>query len=111
MIPAGSNTVTYPLNQIASSQVGNSYSVFAVIVGALLLLSGLAGIFGFDLGAVVSLVFILLGALLLLAGIKAGIRITNTGGDQTSLNIVPWEKAAAQNFVNSVNTMLVERMN
>ena len=45
VIPAGSNAVTYPLNQVASSQVGNSYSAGAVIIGLILFLIGLVGIF------------------------------------------------------------------
>jgi hypothetical protein len=107
IIPAGANTVTYPLNQVASSQVGNSYSVGAVIIGIILILIGLIGIFS---GTGALFIVLIVGVLFLLAGIKAGIKITNTGGAETSMNIVPWERAAAQNFVNSLNTVLAERM-
>ena len=107
VIPAGSNSVTYPLNQVASSQVGNSYSVGAVIVGLILALIGLVGMFS---GSGVLFVALVIGVLFLLAGIRAGIKITNTGGAETSLNIVPWERASAQNFVNNLNTVLAERM-
>ena len=108
LFPAGANTVTFPLNQVASSQVGNSYGVGSVVVGlilavvGLLLLTGVAVVFG--------VILLALGVVLVLGGIRAGIKITNTGGSETSMNIVPWERASAQNFVNELNTVLANRL-
>ena len=128
IIPTGSNTVVYPLNQIASCQIGNASNSVSIIVGVILgvlsafLLSyyvsdsflysrhdewveGLITLFGG-----ISPFLILIGVLLVLAGIHAGIKITSTGGGQNSLKIAPWERSSAQNFINALNKVLVERM-
>lgn len=106
VIPLGFNQVSYPLANVAGVTVRRAYSVAAFLIGAFLLLAGLSS-FGSQSGSVGAVVVLLiLGVVGILAAFKNAIQITNSGGDRIRHGVSVLDRAAAETFVQQVNTII-----
>lgn len=106
LIPTGTNTVTYPLKNIASVSSSTNTRIGALLFGVVLVLMGLASISNSVVGA---LVLIAIGAVIAVQAICTVIAVTNNSGQTVALPVLFFEREAAMNFVTRVNTLLAER--
>jgi hypothetical protein len=99
LIPVGSNSVTYPLTNVASVAVSSKVSVGSLVLGVILCLIGLQGSGG---------VFLLIvGILFLLNAFPASFVITNNAGQKIGHRMAVFEKGKAQALANEINTLIV----
>lgn len=97
IIPLGFNQVSYPLPNVAGVAVGRSYSALAFLVGALMVLA---------FGSRGNIVGVLIGAAIFVAAFRNNIQITNSGGDKIRHGVSFLDRAAAESFVHTVNTVI-----
>ena len=104
IIPAGIKNVSVPITQIASNEITRKYNFFTLVFGAILAFVGLIAL----VVAPGGLIYIVAGMLLILAGVKSQMVITNTGGGETALKAVPWQRADLQKMANILNLAVIE---
>lgn len=97
IVPAGSTQVSYPLAAIAGVTSRTRYFAFWFLLGVLLVLIG----FGTP-----NAVAVILGALALLASFRAGLVITNSGGKSIDHGVSFFDRTAASNFAQQVNSAI-----
>lgn len=102
-IPVGTQKISYPLNNIAGVQTSTRIAVLPLLLGLLFLLAGLASLKDGGLWAV------LIGALLLVYCYQAQLTVQNSGGGTIHHRISVFNKTAAQDFAQQVNTIIAER--
>jgi len=102
-IPVGSDKVSYPLSNIAGVNTSTRISPLALIVGAIFLLAGI-----FE-GPQNGWFAMLIGALLLIGSYQAQLNVQNSGGGTIKHRISVFNKGAAQDFAQEINTMIAER--
>lgn len=93
VIPAGKRDVMIPMKQIASISTSSEYSFLRIIVGALILLVGLA-----QLPSLGGIVIAILGLALLLGGFRAGLVISSSGGTKEKIIVSILDKEALNTF-------------
>jgi hypothetical protein len=97
IIPLGFSQVSYPLANVAGVAVRRAYSALAFVLGILFVLGGISGR---------SPIAIFIGVVLLLAAFRNNIQITNSGGDRIRHAVSFLDRAAAEAFVQEVNTAI-----
>ena len=106
VIPLGFNQVSYPLANVAGVGVRRAYSVVLLVIGVFLILAGLSS-FGSPSGSGGGGVgLLILGVLGVLGAFKNAIQVTNSGGDHISHGVSYFDRAAAETFVQQVNTII-----
>lgn len=103
LIPLGYRDLAYPLHNVASAGVSVKFSLWRVVLGALILIGGLGG---FKQSAVLGIVFVLIGLSLLANAATATIILTNNGGGKIDLRVSVLEKDKLEQFRNEVNSRL-----
>lgn len=106
VIPLGFNQVSYPLANVAGVGVRRAYSVGLLIIGLVLLLVGLSSFGSRSGSAGGGLVLLVLGVLGILGAFKNAIQLTNSGGDHIRHGVSFLDRAAAETFVQQVNTII-----
>ncbi len=99
LIPVGSNSVTYPLTNIASVAVSTKVSIWGLIFGALFVLVGLQDTRAFLL--------LVIGLLLILSAFPASFEVTDTAGQKIGHRMAIFEKSKSQALANEINTLIV----
>ena len=102
-IPVGTEKISYPLANIAAVQTSTRIAVLPLLLGLLFLLAGIATLKD---GGIWSL---LLGVLLLVYCYQAQLNVQNSGGGTIRHRISVFNKTAAQEFAQQVNTIIAER--
>jgi membrane-bound ClpP family serine protease len=105
-IPLGFNQFSYPLANVAGVGFGRAYSVAAFLIGAILILAGLANFSSPGGTAGGGLVLLILGILGILAAFKNYVQIMNSGGGNTDHLVSFLDRAAAEAFIQQVNTII-----
>jgi hypothetical protein len=101
-IPAGNNTVTYPLRSIGGVNTKTQFKFMSLVIGVVLLVVGFGAIgsFGFLL--------ILLAVPALIGAFQTVIAIVSGGSGAVTYSHVPWEAAEAKQMVNELNQLVAE---
>jgi hypothetical protein len=101
-IPAGNNTVTYPLRSIGGVKTKTEFKFMSLVMGVVFLLVGFGAIksFGFLL--------ILLAIPSIVGAFQTVIAIVSGGSGAVTYSHVPWEAAEAKQMVNELNQLVAE---
>jgi hypothetical protein len=100
VIPLGFNQVSYPLPNVAGVAVRRAYSAGVFLFGVLFVLFGISPQASSPVGAIV------IGLLLIVAAFRNSIQVTNSGGDKIRHSVSFMDRAAAETFVQQVNTAI-----
>ncbi|MGV3243164.1 hypothetical protein [Staphylococcus sp. 11261D007BR] len=103
LFPAGTDAQNIPLKNISSTQLSSKYSVFRMLIGAVIILFALASIGNSFFSA---LIFILIGGLVFGSGMLTSLTIQKAGRDFTI--IVPfYEKQKVMKIQDDIEEALM----
>ena len=109
LIPVGSRKFSYPLGNISAVGINTRVSWKKLLLGAVLVLLGLAWLGSSFLWG---LVVLLIGIWVLISAFRTYIEVVSPGGNRglgEARQISVFPKDAAQNFVNQINTAIASR--